>query len=104
MMVVSKFLLESVIAVLASLQGDLGISVVCNTPAKVSLHEPIVVKVTLTNRLDRSMTVDLGWNRVGAFTLAVVAPNGRSTTFTPHVEGVGGLSDPPQVVIPGRSD
>lgn len=44
---------------------------------EVSLHEPVVVKITLRNPTEDSVTVDLGVDFVTEFHLTVTGPDGR---------------------------
>jgi len=70
----------------------------------VSLHEPVVMIVTLTNESERPVRIEMGRDYVGAMHLALLRPDNRQLAAEPgQVTGVGGLFLQGQVTLaPGE--
>jgi hypothetical protein len=52
-------------------------------PAEISLGEPLIIDLTFSNGGAGPVTVDLGANRITAFSLTLDAPDGSSVTVRP---------------------
>lgn len=63
----------------------------CNLASQqLSLHEPVIMTLAITNPGADALNVDFGWNRQAAIVLSIVKPDGKNVTATHPVRG--GLS------------
>lgn len=60
-----------------------GASLSYELPHRLTLHEPVILDVQLQNLLLRPVDVAFGKNYVGAFTIDIVSPDGRTTHVDP---------------------
>ncbi|HEV2380587.1 MAG TPA: hypothetical protein VG206_12435 [Terriglobia bacterium] len=64
---------------------------------ELTLHEPVVLRFSVENTFAEALTLDLGWNRVGKFTVAIFRPDGLAA-HPAHLR-TGGVSRTPRVLL-----
>lgn len=65
------------------------LAVTYEVPPALTLHEPVIVTVTLQNLLGEPIKLDLGWNRKIGFVITVRDPGGQVVRPTITPSGVG---------------
>jgi len=85
-------------------QGQKGVDVsFALQSSSVTLHEPVVVNLSIHNDLAEGVSVDLGYDREGNFEFSIVQPDG-STIRPPHLARRNGMSSLPQLQLqPGET-
>jgi hypothetical protein len=73
-------------------QGQEGVDVsLALQSSSVTLHEPVVVNLSIHNDLAEEASIDLGYDREGNFEFSIVQPDG-STVRPPHLPRHNGIS------------
>jgi hypothetical protein len=68
----------------ASLQAQAAVHFVVRVTPEVTLHEPVVLEYEVDNQSDTAVRMDAGWDRVGAFEIDVLRPDGTHQVAHPH--------------------
>src|SRR5688572_13471980 len=71
---------------------DSKIDVNVTVPVRLTKGEPVMADIAVSNGLNRTVSVDMGWDQIGAFEVEVVAPSGRRKRGTVEPPPLGGLS------------
>ena len=83
-------------------QGGVAVSFALQSPS-LTLHEPVVVSMSIHNGLAKEVGVDLGYDREGALKFSIVQPDG-STYTAPQILRRQGISRLPQLSLqPGET-
>jgi hypothetical protein len=85
-------------------QGQEGVDVsLALQSSSVTLHEPVVVNLSIHNDLAEEASIDLGYDREGNFEFSIVQPDG-STIRPPHLARRNGMSSLSQLQLqPGET-
>jgi hypothetical protein len=69
----------------------------------VTLHEPVIVTVTIDNTLEEPVKIDLGPDRKGNYRWLLTGSNGKHTAGRPFFKGVDAISAPGRITVqPGQ--
>jgi hypothetical protein len=75
-------------------------AVTVTTVEFVTMHEPVVLRVSIANVEDTPLVAQFGWNRVGGFSFELTGPDGSRSTRTPTVQE--GIAKSETVVVQPR--
>jgi hypothetical protein len=68
---------------------------------RATLHEPVIITVTIENRLQESVTIDLGADRKANYRFVLTGSTGTQTAGRPFFKGVDAVSASGRVTIHG---